>query len=204
MAYSDFTLYNVRQQFGVSLQVEKLFTESVSVEPTEWLRQSIRMGLIVGVSNERARAERLVTPVMLELCARNDCTFSVHSATASAATQVSGGNNSFTCSLNHLQDFITTPVFLVVDTCYRETDGELLPLFQQLIAARRLNEFEGNPTQPLYGCSTTGVEWRFLKYEGTEFILDENRYYLAQLPALLGALQAIVDATRVAALSSPS
>ena len=65
MAYSDFTLYNVRQQFGVSLQVEKLFTESVSVGPTEWLRQSIRMGLIVGVSNERARAERLVTPVML-------------------------------------------------------------------------------------------------------------------------------------------
>ncbi len=74
----------------------------------------------------------------------------------------------------------------------------------QLIAARRLNEQEQNPIRTLYGCSTTGVEWRFLKYEGTEFILDENRYYLAQLPALLGALQAIVDATRVVATSSPS
>jgi hypothetical protein len=35
-----------------------------------------------------------------------------------------------------------------------------------------------------------------LKYEGNAFILDEQRYYLAQLPALLGALQAIVEATR--------
>ena len=83
-----------------------------------------------------------------------------------------------------------------MDTCYRETDEELLPLLQQLIAAHRLNETGGNPTQPLYGCSTTGTEWRFLKYEGNEFILDEQRYFLNQLPALLGALQAVVDAAR--------
>jgi len=202
MAYTDFTVLELRRQFGVGLRAEKLFAESVSIEPTEWLRQSIRMGLTVGIINERARAERLATPVLLELCTRTNCAFSVHSAAIPDAAQVSGGNNSFTCSLNRLQDFITPPVFLVMNISYRETEEELLPLLQQLIAARRLNELAGCPTQPLYGCSTTGVEWRFLKYEGTEFILDENRYYLAQLPALLGALQAIVDATRVVAAAS--
>nr|GFD05241.1 hypothetical protein [Tanacetum cinerariifolium] len=67
-----------------------------------------------------------------------------------------------------------------------------------LIAARRLNELEKNPIRTIYGCSTTGIEWRFLKYEGNEFILDEQRYLLSDLPALLGALQAVIDASQSA------
>ena len=79
----DFTVLELRRQFDVGLRAEKLFAESVSIEPTEWLRQSIRMGLTVGISNELARAERLVTPVLLELCARTKCDFSVHSTAQS-------------------------------------------------------------------------------------------------------------------------
>ena len=135
-----------------------LFGDTVSVELSAWLRQSVEMGLAVGIGNERARAERLVSPVLLALCARNDRTFSVYSAAVAGTAQGIGGHHGFTCSLNRLPDFIQAPVFLVVDTCYRETDEELLPLLQQLIAARRLNETGGNPTQPLYGCSTTGTE----------------------------------------------
>ena len=204
MISNDFTLYDLRQQFGVDLRAKKLFAATASAEPTEWLRQSVRMGMTIGISNERARAERLVTPVLLELCDRNDHAFSIHSTAVTDATQEANGGSSFTCSFNRIQDFIAPPIFLVVDTCYRETSDELLPLIQQLISARRLNEQEQKPIRTLYGCSTTGVEWRFLKYEGTEFILDENRYYLAQLPALLGALQAIIDATRAVATYSPS
>lgn len=196
MACAGFSVFDLRREFGISFRLENLFGASASVEPTAWLRQSVQASLTVGIGNERARAERLVSPVLMALCDRNDRAFSVHSAAVAGTAHGIGGHHGFTCSFNRLPDFIQAPVFLVVDTCYRETDEELLPLLQQLIAAHRLNETGGNPTQPLYGCSTTGTEWRFLKYEGSEFILDEQRYFLNQLPALLGALQAVVDAAR--------
>ena len=192
MACTDMTSFDLRQRHKVGFRAGNLFPELLPVEPSEWLRQSIRMGLESGVSNERARAERLVSPVLLELRERNGQAFSIFSRAHPDTAQNPPGGHSFTCSFSRVQDFITAPVFLVVNTCYRETGEELTPLLQQLIAARRLNELEGHPNQPLYGCSTTGVEWRFLKHEGSDFILGEQRYYLRQLPALLGALQAVV------------
>ncbi len=180
----------------VGFRVENLFPKLKPVEPSDWVRQSIRVGLGVGVSNERARAERLVTPVLLELCERNNRSFSVYSDAESASSQEPRSKHSFTCSFGRVPDFITAPVFLVVDTCYRETDEELTLLLQQLIAARHLNEQEKKTIRTIYGCSTTGIEWRFLKYEGNEFILDQQRFFLSELPALLGALQAVVDAAR--------
>ena len=58
-----------------------------------------------------------------------------------------------------------------------------------LIGARKFNELEGNKAlTTLYGCSTTGVEWRFLKYENNIITIDENRYLLTELSKIIGIL----------------
>ena len=206
MAYSDFTLFDLRQQFGAHFRAETLFPNVAPIEPSDWLKQALRMGEGIGFNSEKSRSERLVTPVLLELCERNNRSFSIYSGMNLDVDPARGlrGECDFIFSYSRIQDFITAPIFCIAEAKKQDLELGTLQCAAQLIAARRLNEFEGNPPQPLYGCSTTGVEWRFLKYEGTEFILDENRYYLAQLPALLGALQAIVDATRVVAAASPS
>ena len=54
---------------------------------------------------------------------------------------------------------------------------------------------ENNPINFIYGCSTTGIEWRFLKYENQEIIVDEERFLVNELPRLLGVLQAIIEAS---------
>ena len=201
MAYSDFTLFDLRQQFGAHFRAETLFPNVAPIEPSDWLKQALKMGEGIGFNSEKSRSERLVTPVLLELCERNNRSFSIYSGMNLDVDPARGlrGECDFIFSYSRIQDFVTAPVFCIAEAKKQDLELGTLQCAAQLIAARRLNEFEGNPTQPLYGCSTTGVEWRFLKYEGTDFILDENRYYLAQLPALLGALQAIVDATRVVA-----
>lgn len=206
MAYSDFTLFDLRQQFGAHFRAETLFPSAAPIEPSDWLRQALKMGEGIGFNSEKSRSERLVTPVLLELCERNNRSFSIYSGMNLDVDPARGlrGECDFIFSYSRIQDFVTAPIFCIAEAKKQDLELGTLQCAAQLIAARRLNEFEGNPTQPLYGCSTTGVEWRFLKYEGTEFILDENRYYLAQLPALLGALQAIIDATRVVAASLPS
>lgn len=109
------------------------------------------------------------------------------------------GECDFIFSFSRIQDFIAAPVFCLAEAKKQDLEPGTIQCAAQLIAARRLNEQEKNPIRTLYGCSTTGIEWRFLKYEGNEFIPDEQRYYLTQLPALLGVLQAVVDASRATA-----
>lgn len=62
----------------------------------------------------------------------------------------------------------------------------------QLLGARKLNERQGYHYKTLFGCATTGIEWRFLKLEDNLMIIDEHTYLINELPELLGILQAIV------------
>lgn len=204
MAYTDFTLYDLRQQFNAHFRAATLFPDAAPIQPSEWLMQALKMGQGAGFNSERSRSERLVSPVLLELCELNHNAFSIYSGMNLDVDPALGlrGECDFIFSYSRIQDFITAPVFCIAEAKKQDLELGTLQCAAQLIAAHRLNEFEGNPVQPLYGCSTTGVEWRFLKYEGNTFILDEQRYYLAQLPTLLGALQAIVDATHQYALSA--
>jgi hypothetical protein len=206
MAYTDFSVFDLRQQFGVQFRAATLFPQLLPIEPTAWLEETLRKGLELGFNSEKSRSERLVTPVLMELSDRNHRAFSIYSGMNLDVDTSAGlrGECDFIFSYSRIQDFIAAPVFCIAEAKKQDLELGTIQCAAQLVAARRLNEQEQNPIRTLYGCSTTGVEWRFLKYEGTEFILDENRYYLAQLPALLGALQAIVDATRVVATSSPS
>ena len=206
MAYTDFSVFDLRQQFGVQFRAATLFPQLLLIEPTGWLEETLRKGLELGFNSEKSRSERLVTPVLMELSDRNHRAFSIYSGMNLDVDTSAGlrGECDFIFSYSRIQDFIVAPVFCIAEAKKQDLELGTIQCAAQLIAARRLNEQEQNPIRTLYGCSTTGVEWRFLKYEGTDFILDENRYYLAQLPALLGALQAIVDATRVVAAASPS
>lgn len=203
MAYSDFTVFDLRQQFGVHFRAGMLFPDLVPIEPSAWLQESLQKGQQLGFNSEKSRSERLVTPVLLELSDLNHRSFSIYSGMNLDIDPAQGlrGECDFIFSFSRIQDFVTAPIFCIAEAKKQDLELGTVQCAAQLIAARRLNELEGNPTQPLYGCSTTGIEWRFLRYEGNEFVLDEQRYFLTQLPELLGALQTVVDASRMPGLA---
>ncbi len=198
MAYSDFSVFDLRQQFGVQFRAETLFPQLAPIEPTPWLREALRKGQELGFNSEKSRSERLVTPVLMELSDRNHRSFSIYSGMNLDVDVEAGlrGECDFIFSFSRIQDFIASPVFCIAEAKKQDLELGTIQCAAQLIAARRLNELEKNPIRTIYGCSTTGIEWRFLKYEGNEFILDQQRFFLSELPALLGALQAVVDAAR--------
>ncbi len=45
----------------------------------------------------------------------------------------------------------------------------------------------------IYGAVTNAYEWVFLKLEGNTVFVDKKRYYLNELPKLLGVLQFITN-----------
>ena len=201
MAYSDFSATDLIRKFGLKFQATELFTHTPEVPPSEWLTEALRKGREQGFASEKSRSERLVTPILLELSDRNDHSFSIYSGMNLDIDEAAGlkGECDFIFSLSRVQDFVSAPIFCLTEAKKQDLEQGTVQCIAQLLGARKLNELEGNaPLPALFGCSTTGVEWRFLKLTDTVVTLDEDRYLITDLGKLLGVLQQILDESRQA------
>ncbi len=198
MAYSHFTATDLAQKFGIQFKAENLFSNFEHLEPTTWLLETLRKGKELGFGSEKSRSERLVTPILLEISDRNQHNFSIYSGMNLDVDEQSGlrGECDFIFSFSRVQDFITAPIFCITEAKKQNLEQGIIQCAAQLIGAKKLNELEKNEVKTLYGCSTTGVEWRFLKYVDNEIIFDEKRYLINELPLLLGVLQWIIDISK--------
>lgn len=198
MAYSDFSAIDLIRRFGIKFGAKDLFPGISEVMPTPWLIEALKKGNELGFGSEKSRSERLVTPVLLELSDNNHHSFSIYSGVNLDIDENAGlkGECDFIFSFSRIQDFVAAPVFCITEAKKQDLEQGTIQCAAQLIGAKKLNELEGNDIQTLYGCSTTGVEWRFLRLENNEVTIDEKRYLIADLPKLLGVLQTIVDTSR--------
>lgn len=201
MAYSDFTATDLIRQFGLRFEAAELFADTPEMAPSEWLTEALRKGHEQGFASEKSRSERLVTPILLELSDRNHHNFSIYSGMNLDTDEATGlrGECDFVFSLSRVQDFISAPIFCITEAKKQDLEQGTVQCTAQLLGARQLNEWEGNrPLATLYGCSTTGIEWRFMKLTGQTVTLDEDRYLITDLGKLLGILQQILDEARQA------
>ena len=198
MAYSDFTLDRLTQEFGVDFLGAHLFTAVAPVAPSAWLSETIALAHRSGFGTEKSRSERLVSPVLGELAKRNQYEVAIISGENLDVDPVSGltGPCDFALSFTRVQDFIKAPVCCIIGARKQENDPGIIECAAQLSGASRLNKREKKYIPTLYGCATTGIEWRFLKFENQVFTLDESRYLISDLGKLLGVLQYIIDQTR--------
>jgi hypothetical protein len=56
------------------------------------------------------------------------------------------------------------------------------------------NEREGTRVPAVFGCVTSGSNWRFLKLEGSTLYIDKPEYYLHEIARNLGILVSIARA----------
>jgi len=198
MTYADFTANDLMEKFGVKFLGGDLFSDIKSIAPTEWLMTSLEIGKKTGFSTEKSRSERLVTPVLLELSNRNDHRFSIYSGANMDVDEKLGlrGECDFIFSFSQFQDFVMSPIFCITEAKRSDIEKGTIQAAAQLIGAKKMNEKEGKPVDTLYGCSTTGIEWRFLKYTDNQIVLDKNRYLIKDLPELIGVLQHIIEESK--------
>lgn len=195
MTYSDFTAKQLKERFNIRFTAANILGEVASVEPSEWLKTTIAIGQQVGFSSEKSRSERLVSPVLLELSQRNNNTFTVYSGELLNADDKNGlnGECDFMLSFSKIIEFVTAPIFCITEAKKQNIEQGIIQCAAQLIGARKFNEDEDAAVETIYGCSTTGIEWSFLKLENDVITLDRQRFYITNLPSLLGALQYIID-----------
>lgn len=198
MAYSDFTATQLIQKFGLSFKAETLFPALQPIIPSDWLVTALQKGQQLGFSTEKSRSERLVTPILLELSEMNDYQISVYSGINLDMDEKQGlkGECDFVFSFSRIQDFVTAPIFYITEAKKQDLEQGTIQCAAQLAGARRFNEMANEKIAILFGCCTTGIEWRFLCYQDDVMILGEERFYLTELDRLLGALQAVIEWAR--------
>ncbi len=206
MAYSDFTLDRLMREFGVKVRGERsLFTDVAPIEPSPWLSESLARANNIGFGSEKSRSERLVSPVLMELSNLNQDNFAIISG-ANLDVDVGRGLNGecdFILSFTRLQDFVQAPVFCITEAKKQDVEMGTAQCAAQLLGAAQLNRQAQQAIPTLYGCSTTGIEWRFLRFESNTFVLDETRYLISDLPKLLGVLQQVLNWQKFAQRSEP-
>lgn len=174
-----------------------LLTQIAEVAPSPVLVANVQRGLRSRLANERAKAYRLVDPVIAEVEAlRPDQISSI----PEAAIEIKGkeglcGNPDFLISGSTTSKLV--PIVSIVEAKKDDIDAGLPQCAAELYAAYLMN---GERPEQLYGCVTTGREWRFLCFVtvSRQVIVDLDVYYINELPRLLGVLCHIVDTTLLA------
>jgi hypothetical protein len=197
MAFSDFTYPDVIRQFGLTERtILSLFADvpPATVPPhlPERLRKSAMLAL--SINTEKARNEWLIAPILGELWDRYAGTVTLFSGVNFDADPDAG--------LNGYCDFLLgrglqrTPVTAPVVVVFEAKNDNIYNGFAQCIAgmvgAQRFNRREQTGIETVYGCSTTGSNWRFFRLSGSLLEMDMTEYMFADTGRILGVLSHMV------------
>ena len=197
MAYSNFTLETVRSEFQLEIvESTGLFAEVESVDPSVHLTAMLsrNVPLATTINTEKARSELIVVNVLVELREQFDCSISLFSGIEFSVDTEKGltGICDFLVSLSPMQSFLEAPIIVLVEAKKENLTTGFGQCAAEMLAAQRFNAEKGNSITSIYGATTTGTEWKFLKLEEQKIHIDIADYQIAQCDKILGILSSMV------------
>ena len=197
MPYSNFTLDTVKKVFQLEeIDVEELFSDSLPVEPSEYLMTGLerKLRLAAAIGTEKAKSELIVADILVELREHFERRISLFSGIDFNVERESDlvGVCDFLISLSPVQFHLEAPVIILVEAD-DALEGRLGQCVAEMVAAQRFNAGAGNDIQRVYGATTTGVLWRFLKLEGQQLSIDMTVYHIEGCNKILGILVSMVE-----------
>jgi hypothetical protein len=196
MAYSNYTLADLSEKFGIqNKQEESLFHDIKPVEPSAWLKDSLRKAKSLPVRSEKARSEAIVFPILTELTEHNEHRIIFYSGENLDADKKNklNGECDFIISKNIGSYTLNIPIFALVEAKKNDFDEGIPQCAAQMLGARVYNKKMKQPTEVIYGCVTTAEQWLFMKLEGDVIQVDTEKYGLQSPDIILGILQHIVE-----------
>ena len=197
MVYSNFTLQTVREAFDLEeVDTANLFARSEPMAPSGLLTAVLarNIPLATAIGTEKAKSEMIVADVLVELREQLEHRISLFSGIDFNVDDESGltGVCDFLISLSPVQFGIKAPVIVFVEAKNDNLEVGLGQCVAEMVAAQRFNAEKGNDILRVYGATTTGVLWRFLKLEEKKLHIDMAVYQIAQCDKVLGILASMV------------
>lgn len=198
MPYSKFTsIVKFCQQYGLAQQsTGNLFKEVILPVflVSDRLFEDIEDAKKSPLYTEKAKSELIIAPVLKELRRKND-SITIFSGFALDIEREPdlNGNPGFILSAKPNLIEIEAPIFCLMESKNKAPDEGYAQCAAEMYAYRLFNRQMNQPYEIIYGTVTNGFEWVFLKLEENTLYIDTERYYLNDLPKLLGLMQWIVD-----------
>jgi len=194
MAYTDFTLKDLENKFGVSNKVVQLFGNLEPIEPSEWLQSTLALCAELPARSEKAKSETIVFPLLLELRKRNNNFITFYSGDNLIADELNGlkGECDFIITKDMGTYDINFPIIQIVEAKKHDIESGVSQCAAQLIGAKIFNEKNNVKLDFIYGCVTNGDEWLFMQL-GEKLAIDKKKYFLVQINKLLAVFQHIID-----------
>lgn len=195
MAYSDFTLKDLKTKFGISNIVSNVFDEIRPLEVSKGLEEALELARLLPVRSEKAKSELIIMPILIDLMKRNQKFFTIYSGDYLHADKEKGltGECDFILSKNVGTFEINTPILTIVEAKKNDVEIAIPQCAAQMLGARYYNEESGDNIGKIYGCVTTADDWIFLRLEEDKLTIDNRKYYLGEVEEVLGAFQLIID-----------
>jgi hypothetical protein len=202
MSYREFTLETVERQLGITTQEAALFSHAALAPVPDWLPGWLARGTRLALISEKARSEFIVVPILLAARELSGDRFALFSGQRLDVDPERGlvGECDFILAQGPPVPPLRAPLMTVVEAKKNDIEAGLGQCVAQMVAAR---EFNGDAVRLVYGCVTTGETWQFLRLTGPTAQLDRDRYYLDNLPRILGALLAICNEFSGAPVATP-
>ncbi len=200
MAYSNFTLDTVVTTFQLEIvESAVLFAETETVVPSNYLTEVLtkKVQLATAIGTEKAKSELIVADILFELREQFDQRISLFSGIEFSVDEESGltGVCDFLVSLSPVQHVLQAPVIVLVEAKKDDLKIGMGQCVAEMLAAQRFNAERGNDIPCVYGVSTTGTDWLFLKLDGKCLHIDLVTYQIAQCDKILGILSSMVKLT---------
>lgn len=197
MSFSNFTFPKLKTLYGIEQNsgTRNLFAElNLSVEPSERLLADLDEGKNMPLMTEKAKSELLIMPILRELKRSNPyITIFSGFALKVKGDKILNGNPDFVLSAKPNLVEIDAPVLCLFESKNKAAEEGYAQCAAEMYAARIFNQQSGEEHEIIYGAVTSAFDWVFMKLEGNTIYIDTERYYLKELPTLLGILQWIVQ-----------
>jgi hypothetical protein len=194
MPYSQFTIDKVKRDLKLTiLEGVRFFPDTIapitlSSARLETILEDLPWAIAVGT--EKARSEVIINPILLEVRWILNQEISVFSGEQFDVDVDAGLNGvcDFLVSRSPEQLTIEAPTIVVVEAKKADLKLGLGQCIAEMAAMQRFNEAAGQPIKVVYGCVTSGTQWRFLKLEAQVVTIDFNDYPLPPIEQILGFL----------------
>jgi hypothetical protein len=194
MAYSDFTtLTKVREAFGLTIEESiNLFTDTPEVLPSSYLQTTLNENvfLATAINTEKARAELIIAPVLLEVRRIFNFKIGFFSGSEFNVDLQAGlsGYCDYILTASKESYEIRTPVVTLAEAKNESIKSGLGQCIAEMVAAQLFNQRNGEAIESIYGAVTTGTDWKFLKLTDKTIWIDKRDYFINEVSQILGIL----------------
>ncbi len=196
MAYSNFTLAKLEKDYGL-MQKDTFLFKDINlplIDASQRLKDDLQDAKEVPMMSEKAKSEYIIAPITRELKRNNAfiTIFSGYTFNIESDKELSGSPDFLISAKSGIVE-PQRPVFCLFESKNKEATEGFAQCAAEMYAARLFNLENNEPYETIYGAVTNAYDWVFLKLEGNTVFIDKERYFLNELPKLLGILQFIVN-----------